>query len=120
MSLTDLPVICHTCWEQLQKHFEFKSQCVETEDLLTPLLHKGEVIQIFDTTNHSLSVENAENKTVCRLCVTITEDKCKFNNNQENMFRTFFPEIVSMIKKINIDIQLCCVGWVLTFLNKFG
>lgn len=83
----------------MQKIFEFKSKCIETEDILTPLLKEAKISDLFKITKNSLQAENAENKIVCRLCMNITEDKCKFNSNEHTMFQTFFPEIVSMRKR---------------------
>lgn len=83
----------------MQKIFEFKSKCIETEDLLTPFLKEAKITDLFEITKNGLQTENAGNK-VCRLCMNITEDKRKLNSNEQTMFQTFFPEIVSIRKNL--------------------
>lgn len=96
LAVSETPLVCGTCWEEMQKHFNFKSKCIEAEDFLAPYFETGDVTDLIKK-NQSVKSEDGQNESMCRLCMNLTQGAHELKDNGEKDLLTFLPEIVSMI-----------------------
>lgn len=120
MLITETPVICNDCWDEMQKIFTFKSRCIDIEDYLTPFFESGNITDLTIILNNIKS-ENGDSENVCRLCMQATIDNYELKNSETEVFQKFLPEVVSTnnYTQIIIKFRYICIYIIFQY-NSFN
>lgn len=99
-------IICLDCSNKLREAFDFKTMCIETEDMLVPFTdtQNGNELDVAKVFTTDISKDTPEEMNFCRLCRNLNEVKSmvsfiKFLEDPKIMglFERHIPEMVCEI-----------------------
>ncbi|XP_023013198.2 uncharacterized protein [Leptinotarsa decemlineata] len=117
---TENPIICSTCEQKIQKAFQFKSTCVNTEVTLTHFTppqqdSKVDLKMVYWIEKGTCELtQYEEDLKICRICVDLIKnneyasllDTVEFNE-LEDMFKIYIPELTLNLTENPLICEKC-------------
>ncbi|KAJ8973314.1 hypothetical protein NQ317_019185 [Molorchus minor] len=111
VSTNETSIMCKECSVKLEKCFQFKALCLDSEDTVSPYIseNKMDLKDVYLQCNNLKIISNDLN--VCRLCMQCMKNECLFTftelENDPNLMEAFQKYIPEVVMEFTFQIFVC-------------